>query len=107
MSEPKIDRNDGDASLIAVLCNFVSRIDDVTIDMFDPLASFDQMGLDSIAMLVVANSLEERLGVELPTHLMWDCPDFPSLAAHLRAIVPDPRLQEFVSSETLALSDPS
>jgi len=80
-------------------------MDDVTIDLSNRLAPFDQMGLDSIAMLVVANGLEERLGVELPTHLMWDCPDFSSLAEHLRAIVPDPRLQDFVLSEIRTSSD--
>lgn len=106
MSEATIKYSDEGAALVAALRNAVSRMDDVTVDTSNPLASFDQMGLDSIAMLVVANELEERLGVELPSHLMWDCPDFESLAAHLRAIVPDLQLQEFVSSETRALSAP-
>jgi acyl carrier protein len=104
MPDTKTERHD-DVELISALHNALSRMEDVSIDISKPQASFDEMGLDSIAMLIVANSLEERLDIELPNHLMWDCPDFPSLAEHLRAIVPNERLAEFIDSEAQSLAD--
>lgn len=88
-----------DADLIGALLGALSRMDDLSIDPSRSDGSFDEMGLDSIGMLIVANQLEERLSIELPAHLMWDCPDVASLASHLRSIVPESRLQDFIQWE--------
>lgn len=42
-----------------------------------------QYGLDSIAALTIAGDLEEMLGLELPSTLLWDCPTIDHLARYL------------------------
>lgn len=46
-------------------------------------APFTQYGLDSIAALTIAGELEEGLGLELPSTLLWDCPNINALANYL------------------------
>lgn len=45
-----------------------------------PIASY---GLDSISAVTLSVQLEEELGVELDTAVLWDRPTLESLAEHL------------------------
>jgi acyl carrier protein len=45
-----------------------------------PISSF---GLDSISAVTLSVQLEEELGVELDTELLWEHPTLESLAEHL------------------------
>lgn len=46
-----------------------------------------QYGLDSIAALTIAGELEDELGLELPSTLLWDCPTIAKLADYLAAML--------------------
>jgi acyl carrier protein len=50
------------------------------LDSGRPIASY---GLDSISAVTLSVQLEEELGVELDTALLWDRPTIDSLAEHL------------------------
>lgn len=50
------------------------------LDSQQPIASY---GLDSISAVTLAVQLEEELGVELDTAVLWDRPTLESLAEHL------------------------
>jgi acyl carrier protein len=49
----------------------------------DPSQPISAYGLDSITAVSLSVSLEDELGVELETALLWDYPTLESLAAHL------------------------
>ena len=50
------------------------------LDAQRPIASY---GLDSISAVTLSVQLEEELGVELDTAVLWDRPTLESLAEHL------------------------
>jgi acyl carrier protein len=50
------------------------------LDSQHPIASY---GLDSISAVTLSIQLEEELGVELDTAVLWDRPTLASLAEHL------------------------
>jgi acyl carrier protein len=50
------------------------------LDSQQPIASY---GLDSISAVTLSVQLEEELGVELDTAVLWDRPTLASLAEHL------------------------
>jgi acyl carrier protein len=50
------------------------------LDSEQPIASY---GLDSISAVTLSVQLEEELGVELDTAVLWDRPTLASLAEHL------------------------
>jgi enoyl-CoA hydratase/carnithine racemase/NAD(P)-dependent dehydrogenase (short-subunit alcohol dehydrogenase family)/acyl carrier protein/SAM-dependent methyltransferase len=50
---------------------------------------FFELGLDSLALLDAAESLEKRLGVRLYPTALFENPDVASLTAHLRTAFPD------------------
>lgn len=60
--------------------------------------TFNDMGADSIAMMMVSLEFEERLGTELPAHLLWECPDVDRFATYLIANVQEDRLHAFLGS---------
>ena len=51
---------------------------DIALDL--PLT---QYGLDSIAALTIAGTLEDELRLDLPSTLLWDCPTIQQLADYL------------------------
>lgn len=50
------------------------------LDSGRPISSY---GLDSISAVTLSVQLEEELGVELDTAVLWDRPTLESLAEHL------------------------
>lgn len=54
---------------------------------FRPDVPLTQYGLDSIAALTIAGELEDELGLELPSALLWDCPTIARLADYLADMV--------------------
>ena len=50
---------------------------------------FFELGLDSLALLEAAETLEKQLGVRLYPTALFENPDATALAAHLRATFPD------------------
>ena len=50
------------------------------LDARRPISGY---GLDSISAVTLSVQLEEELGVELDTAVLWDRPTLESLAAHL------------------------
>lgn len=53
----------------------------------DPTARFASYGLDSMSALVLTGELEDWLGMELPSTLVWDHPTPRDLAAHLDTLL--------------------
>lgn len=56
---------------------------EVTEDELDPKQAISSYGLDSISAVTLSVQLEEELGVELDTAVLWDRPTLESLADHL------------------------
>ena len=49
----------------------------------DPEATFDRIGLDSLALLGVLGDLASELDIEIETAVLFDHPTISGLAAHL------------------------
>jgi acyl carrier protein len=56
------------------------EIDPRELDASRPISSY---GLDSISAVTLSVYLEEELGIQLETAVLWDHPTLESLAAHL------------------------
>jgi acyl carrier protein len=56
---------------------------ELRVESIDPDKLLTQYGLDSISALTVAGELEDMLGLELPTTLLWDCPTVNHIADYL------------------------
>ncbi len=49
----------------------------------DPDATFDRIGIDSLALLGVLGDLANELDIEIETSVLFDHPTISSLAEHL------------------------
>ena len=49
----------------------------------DPEVTFDQLGIDSLALLGVLGDLAAKLGIEIETSVLFDHPTIASLSTHL------------------------
>lgn len=56
---------------------------EVSPDELDAQRSISSYGLDSISAVTLSVQLEEELGVELDTAVLWERPTLESLAEHL------------------------
>lgn len=57
-----------------------------------PTDRFSEYGMDSVTAVKLMNALEGRLGVDLPTTLVWDYPTIAELATYLAGLAaPSPR----------------
>lgn len=56
---------------------------EVIPDELNPQRPISSYGLDSISAVTLSVQLEEELGVELDTAVLWDRPTLESLAEHL------------------------
>ena len=56
---------------------------EVPVDELDPRRPISSYGLDSISAVTLSVQLEEELGIELDTAVLWDRPTLESLAEHL------------------------
>jgi len=56
---------------------------EVSPDDLDPQQPISSYGLDSISAVTLSVQLEEELGVELETAVLWERPTLESLAEHL------------------------
>ena len=56
---------------------------EVSPDELDPRQPISSYGLDSISAVTLSVQLEEELGVELETAVLWERPTLESLAEHL------------------------
>ena len=56
---------------------------EVPVEELDPRRPISSYGLDSISAVTLSVQLEEELGVELDTAVLWDRPTLESLAEHL------------------------
>lgn len=56
---------------------------EVPPDELDSQRTISSYGLDSISAVTLSVQLEEELGVELDTAVLWDRPTLESLAEHL------------------------
>lgn len=52
-------------------------------DELDPQRKISSYGLDSISAVTLTVQLEEELGIELDTALLWERPTLQSLSEHL------------------------
>lgn len=74
---------------------------EVAPDELDASRSISSYGLDSISAVTLAVQLEDELGIELDTAVLWDRPTIESLAGHLTeklksagvACLPDGRVE--------------
>jgi len=60
---------------------------EVSPDVLDPQQPISRYGLDSISAVTLSVQLEEELGVELDTGLLWERPTLGSLAEQLTEIL--------------------
>lgn len=58
-------------------------------ESLDPEARLAGYGLDSMTAVVLTGDLEEWLGLELPSTLIWDHPTIRQLARHLHGRLQD------------------
>ncbi|MBQ72072.1 MAG: phosphopantetheine-binding protein [Planctomycetaceae bacterium] len=49
----------------------------------DPEVTFDQLGIDSLALLGVLGDLAAKLEIEIETSVLFDHPTIASLSVHL------------------------
>ena len=70
-------------SLCARIVALLSRELKMPTDDINRELPLTQYGLDSIAALTIAGELEEELGLELPSTLLWDRPTIAGLADYL------------------------
>ena len=56
---------------------------EVPVEELDPQRPISSYGLDSISAVTLSVQLEDELGVELDTAVLWDRPTLSSLAEHL------------------------
>ena len=56
---------------------------EVSPDELNPQQPISSYGLDSISAVTLSVQLEEELGVELETAVLWERPTLESLAEHL------------------------
>ena len=54
-------------------------------DEFDPSQPFTKYGLDSFGAMTFATELEDELGFEIDTRLLWENPNMDSLVKALDA----------------------
>lgn len=52
-------------------------------DTVDPDATFNRLGLDSLALLAVLGDLATKLDIEIETSVLFDHPTITALALHL------------------------
>lgn len=52
-------------------------------DSVDPAASFDRLGIDSLALLGVIGDLAGELDIEIETSVLFDHPSIEALSNHL------------------------
>lgn len=52
-------------------------------DTVDPDATFNRLGLDSLALLAVLGDLASKLDIEIETSVLFDHPTITALALHL------------------------
>ncbi len=71
------------ASLSARIIELLSRELKISSADIKPELPLTQYGLDSIAALTIAGELEDKLGLELPSTLLWDRPTITDLADYL------------------------
>jgi acyl carrier protein len=71
----------------ALIIELLSRELKISAADIKPELPLTQYGLDSIAALTIAGELEDELGLELPSTLLWDCPTITELADYLAAML--------------------
>lgn len=69
--------------LKAALVGMLSREWRIEADKIDCDRPLTEYGLDSITALTISGELEDLLGVELPSTLLWDCPTITGIAGFL------------------------
>lgn len=79
----------------AVLAHLRS-LEGMNLTITEDTKTFEDMGADSLTMLMVVGEFEERLDTELPPHLLWDAPDLDRFVAYLAENVEAENLRRFV-----------
>jgi enoyl-CoA hydratase/carnithine racemase/NAD(P)-dependent dehydrogenase (short-subunit alcohol dehydrogenase family)/acyl carrier protein/SAM-dependent methyltransferase len=88
----------GSDALAALIGSLIARHGDVPWDVADTATSFFDLGLDSLALLEISESLEKTLGVRLYPTLLFEHSSVEALGAYLRTAFP---------AETAALGSPA
>ena len=70
-------------ALRAWLVTYLARLIGVPESEIDPAASFDVHGLDSSGAVGLSGDLEDLLGAEFETSLVYDHPSIDALVRHL------------------------
>ncbi len=61
----------------------IARDIDQDPDSVDPTATFDRLGIDSLALLGVIGDLAGELDLEIETSVLFDHPSIQALSKHL------------------------
>ena len=79
------DESLADSAIQAWCVGYLSRTLELPPARIDPQRELDELGLDSVAAVMLIAELEEWLGLELPSGLLFDYPTIAGLAKHLAA----------------------
>ena len=91
--------------LVAWLMNWVSTTFDRPESGIRPGDRFSEYGMDSVTALMLTNSLESWLNIDLPPTVMWDHPTIEDLAGYLSGIYRP--ASESVVGSAVSSPDPS
>ena len=75
------------ATLLTKISAMLSRELRIPVEKLDPDAPLTQYGLDSIGALTIAGELEDMVGMDLPSTLLWDCRTLGELVTHIDKLV--------------------
>lgn len=78
-AEKRLNSSEVLSWLVVKLADWLEAVPE-ELDSHRPISSY---GLDSISAVTLAVQLEEELGIELDTAVLWNHPTIESLAEHL------------------------
>lgn len=75
------------ATLLTKISAMLSRELRIPVEKLDPDEPLTKYGLDSIGALTIAGELEDLLGMDLPSTLLWDCRTMAELVTHIDKLI--------------------
>lgn len=70
-------------NIVSFLKNEVSHYADIPLSEINVTEAFHNYGLDSLNVINVYNNLSKYTGIEIPSRLIYDCPDIDSLSEYV------------------------
>jgi len=78
-----VKSNPSESEILDWCMAYLARTFKTPVDRIRPHAKFARLGMDSAASVFFLMELEEWLGVELPTEIVFECPTPAELARYV------------------------